>query len=180
MRVIITSIIATLCIGSLALAQYPVVNATVTISADSVSYSYRLTNNTSDDIWQFAVFMPMGSAATITAHTTSQDGWYTMIREAAFDMIGWDWDGSGVIAPGASADFSFETSAGVPTTSTYSMPGYNDTNWSWAYGVPGGGTVGVGNTSLPVPIPEPSSLLALAGGLGAVGLLLRKRVNSKQ
>jgi hypothetical protein len=177
MKQIVASIIVVLCIVSVALARYTTVTTTVVTSDNAVTYNYRLTNTTSSDIWQFAVFMPMGAADTINSYSTSQDGWSTIIRKAGFDMIGWDWNGTGVIGIGQSADFSFTTADGIPTTYTFTTPGSNS-NWGWAYGIPGGGTVGDGNIILPVPapVPEPSSILALVGGIaGLGGFALRRR-----
>ena len=172
MKPIIASIVGLLCLGCAALAEGPIVTATVAASADCVTYNYTLANSTSDDIWQFAVFMPGKAARTITSSSTSEDGWSVLVREAAFDMICWDWHGNGVIGSGCSADFTFTTVAGIPTTNSYTTPG-SDSNWGYAYGVPGGGTVGVGNSVLPVPVPEPGSLLSLAAGL--TPFMLRRR-----
>lgn len=150
MRKTIAIVIGMLCVASAALAERPTITATVTTSGSTVTYNYRLTNTTSHDIWQFAVYMPGGAANAITSHTTSQDGWNTLIRKGEFDMIAWDHHEAGGIAPGASADFSFTTATGVPTTNTFSggtSSGSN--NWSWA----ANGDGGEGNTILPVPSP---------------------------
>jgi hypothetical protein len=121
--------------------------------------------------------MPMAASDSITSYGTTQNGWQTIIRKAAFDMINWDWHAANVVAPGQSAGFAFTTLAGAPTTYTYAAPG-SISNWAWAYGIPGGGTVGEGNTILPVPggVPEPGALIVLGGGLAGIGAsLLRRR-----
>ena len=176
MRRILASIIGLMCSASAAWALSPAVTATVTTAADSVVYTYTLTNTTSDNIWQFAIFIPRGAADTIISHTTSQDGWSTLIRKAGFDTICWDRHEDGVVAPRSSADYSFATATGVPTTSTFDgNSSTGSSNWGWWNGLAGGS--GEGNTILPVPmpIPEPSSLVALAGGLVSLLGLSRRR-----
>lgn len=177
MRQILTCIIAMLCIGSAAFSASPAVTATVTITDSSMTYNYRLTNSTNVNIWGFGIFMPAGAAGTIISNTTSQAGWSTMIRKAGFDMIYWGYPtakpSDPKIAPGSSADFSFTTAIGVPTTYSFTPPGHGDDNWTWWEG----GSGGVGNTILPVPapIPEPSSLVVLTGGLVSL-LAFRRRI----
>lgn len=67
MRRTIAIVIGMLCVASAALAECPTITATATTSGSTVTYNYRLTNTTSHDIWQFAVFMPSGAADTITS-----------------------------------------------------------------------------------------------------------------
>jgi len=175
MRRILASIIGILCICPAAWAQYPTITATVTATADSVVYNYTLTNTTAYGLTQLAIFMPGGAADTITSHTTSQIGWYTLIRKAGFDMINWDWNETSVIEPGNTASFSFTTAASVPTTYTFGGGTSSDTNnWDWLAGHSSGGE---GNTILPVPapVPEPSSLLALGAGLLPLAVGVRRR-----
>lgn len=174
MRRIVASIIMLLCVGSVAYAQCPAVTATVTTTDETVIYNYRLTNTTTDNIKEFTVFMPTGGIDTITSYATSQAEWAVFTRKAHFDMVSWHWDNVSAIDPGNGAEFSFSTSAGVPTTYIYIGGSTVETNWCWWNGQ----TSGAGNTILPVPnpVPEPSSILALISGLSAVGgLTLRRR-----
>lgn len=178
MRRILASIIGILCIGSAAWAQYPTVDATVTTATDSVVDKYTLTNTTANDIFEFSVYAPGTAANVITSFTTSQEAWYAGISRAndEFTCISWFFvseTSATSIAPGGSADFSFTTTAGVPTTYDYT---FRDTNVNWIWDDMSGWNSG--NTILPVPAPvsEPSSIAALGIGLLPLGTcLLRKR-----
>ena len=180
MKRVMLSIIALLCMCSGVRAEYPTVSAAVTESGSVLTYSYTLTNTTADDIWSFAVVMPSGGVSAISSYGTTRSGWKVMTRQTAFDMVSWSWNGASVVSPTQNAQFYFTTGVAVPITYAYHAPG-SSSNWHWMYGVPGGGTGSDGNTVLPVPdpVPEPSAFLALAGGLGALGLpLIRRRKTS--
>lgn len=190
MRRILACIIGILCICSAAWAQHatiiapgnspvsvppwfgPSVTATVSVTSESVTYNYRFTNTTLGNIFEFDVYAPGAAASDLASFTTSQQAWWSGISRASQSFVCISWSGTSAtpLAPGASADFSFTTAGGVPTMYSYT---FRDTgvNWRWSDGFSYWG-----NTILPVPapIPEPSSFVALAGGLVSL-LAVRRR-----
>lgn len=152
----------------------PSITAQVNVVGDSKQYVYTLTNDldSGDTIKVFQLWMPKYGATSVTSFTCSKPNWGASLSTRGDGGV---WSigaaiSSGIVF-GEHATFTLTTPASVPASYTfYHYP----SNWQW-------GTYNqfeFGSQLLPVPVPEPSSLLALAGGiagLGGFGAMLRRR-----
>lgn len=153
----------------MAIDQYPLVNSAVTQSAESVTYTYTLTNTTYASVIVFYVMVPSNILSSITSLTEPDEQW-NIYKNTRMEMteIAYRAKYAG-IAHGDSAAFTISTLPGVPTSYNY-LPVFENTNWQWYTN-----SQHQGNTVLPVPVPEPASLLALASGILGLGCFVRKR-----
>jgi hypothetical protein len=142
-------------------------------------YVYTLTNDLDTGMYAygFSIFMPKDGALAVTNAWCSREGWF-VDRYVQGDYAYWR---CGVrytyLLQGESLTLKLTTSADVPTSYNYTPPNWSS-NWRW---FDWGGGPGFGNSVLPVPVPEPSSILALAGGIaGLGGLALRRRRSTRQ
>lgn len=137
-------------------------------------YTYTLTNTATDSagnplpVSGFRILLPATGAKMVTRYGAPV-GWTNSTRIAGTVAIIW-WGSTTPLQYGESAALSFWTAESTPTA--YSWIRY-PLNWEW-YFAPGGQQAG--DSFVPIPVPEPSSLLALSGGiLGFGALRLRKR-----
>jgi len=154
----------------------PSITAQVNLVGDSKQYVYTLTNDldSGDTIKIFQLWMPKYGATSVTSFTCSKPNWGASLSTRG-DLGVWSIGAalsSGIVS-GEHATLTLITPASVPTSYTYKSPfDVYPSNWQW-------GTytqLEFGSQLLPVPVPEPSSILALAGGVaGLGGLALRRR-----
>jgi hypothetical protein len=177
MKLLLCLTVFALCAFQPALATYPVIETSVDPSAEGVVYIYELMNTSQTaEVRRFGLYIPELVVPAITFLSGPTDQWQGSIygRPGLQWYIIWFVNApTPGVPPGTSGSFTLVTSPGVPTGYDYAPR--DNTNWLWTDwdGIQVGG--GVGNTILPVPVPEPSGLLALAGGLGAIGLRRKRR-----
>lgn len=166
-----------LCLSAIApciSATAPSFTAEVSAAGDLKEYVYTLTNDLDSGtyVWGFDVFMPTGGVLAVTQACVSREGW-GVYAYARGDVGYWRCRaGSSHLLPGESVTMKLTTKADVPTSYDYTPYDWSS-NWRWF--VYWGGDPGAGNSVVPVPVPEPSTFLALAGGIAGVAGFVRRR-----
>ena len=174
----LVSVLMALAVSTGLSGTIPTITAQVNVSGGIKEYVYTLVNDLDSGhyINAFGVFMPEVGARAVTSAWSSKQGWHTS-RSLRGDGSSW---GCGTFLgpylwPGDTVILKLTTSAGTPTGSNYTPPGFAS-NWSWNEDVRG--TV-YGPNDLPVPVPEPGGLIGLASGLvsglGMFGIPLVRR-----
>jgi hypothetical protein len=180
MRLLVCLVIFMLCALQPVLATYPIIETSINSSSEGVVYTYKMMNvSQTAEVYSFGLDIPESVVPSII----SLSGPTTQWRAGIHGRPGLQWyiiwfvnNPTPGIQPGSSGCFTLVTSPGIPTSYDYAPQ--NNTNWAWSDwdGVQVGGNVG--NTILPVPVPEPSSILALIGGITGLGGFALKRRRS--
>ncbi len=127
--------------------------------------------NLESQVYHLSVFMPAAGAQAVTDVWCSKPDWVVrpyLDGDYSYWGIG---TRNGYLLPGESVVLKLTTNADVPTANNYVPSGWLS-NYMW-FDTEAGSVFG--NSIVPVPVPEPSSLLALAGGIG--GLALRRTMS---
>jgi len=169
MKPLLVALLMCISITSCFAGSSPSVTAQVSTASGMTTYVYTVTNDldTAATIGTLCVFMPEPAARAVISFTCpGVPLWNIYSFRGDFSMRGVVVD----IAPGASRTCILTTPATLPTSYTFKPPMWLS-NWGW-----NSSHTNMGNSLLPVPVPEPSSLLALAGGIaGLGGLALRRK-----
>lgn len=146
------------------------VTGEVSTASGVTSYLYTLTNGTATPVSNsdFYVFMPESAARAVISFTCPGS---VVSNYHYFDDAYSVWAVGVDLAPNESKTYVLSTPASVPSSYTFKPP-LCPGNWEWQ----SHGFNILGTSILPVPVPEPSSVLALVGGVaGLAGLVLRRR-----
>jgi len=156
-------------------ATLPTVAWNLQVENGQKHYSYTLTNTATDAVGNpllirgFRISLTDAGAQLITNHNEST-GWFYDIRIVpGFATV--YWGNSTPLQYGETASFSIWSLESTPTAFSWDK---GEVNWEWDVSPSG---LQQGNSFVPVPtVPEPSSILALAGGIaGLGGFALRRR-----
>lgn len=138
----------------------PTMTASVSQANGYKTYTYTLIGS---DLTNIAVMMSNGGGASVINAACSIDGWST--NKSVRDETRWSASRVTGAQAASSVTLTLTTLDSAPTTYSYTTVGVQPpltTNWSWH-------TLsdwGYGYNRVPVPtVPEPSSILALVGGL---------------
>lgn len=170
---VVVFLLACIAIAPCLAGTNPSVTAQANVVGDSKVYTYTLLNDLDSQvtIYSFSLWMPKYGALSVINFACSKSNWSTGGPSVRGDIGVWgigSATGQGIL-PGEQVTFTLVTPASVPTSDTYKPPfDVYPSNWQWGSNF--------GPSLLPVPVPEPSSILALAGGIvGLGGLVLRRR-----
>ena len=152
----------------------PTVDWDIALENGEKRYTYTLTNTATDSagnplpVSGFGIHLTAAGAKMVTRYG-APDGWSNIVRiSGGFATI--SWSSTTPLQYGESAAFSLWTPENASTA--FSGSPY-PVNWGWYFKPVG---TKDGDSFVPIPVPEPSSLLALSGGiLGFGALRLRKR-----
>lgn len=177
MKVLATLAVVACILGTSCFAgTVPTATWHITVGDVVKEYSYTLTNDldSAEPIQSVGFFMPEAGARAVTQFSCSRPNWFSSYSFRG-DYSSWVSHSiaSYALPPGENLVITLTTARAVPTAYDFGPPTY-PSNWAWT--VPSGGYFG--DYNMPVPAPEPPALVALAGGLGALGvggLRLRRR-----
>lgn len=143
-----------------------------TDTVKTYAYTFTATGLSEADsaVTDIMVGMPEEGAKMVFSATCSDPKWYVYLESVGCEESVWGMVG-GELVNGQSLTMWLATGSDVPTL--YEMPSGSTSNWGYyaAHSLLPGGSI----LPVPGPVPEPSSLLALFGGLAGVGGIAIKR-----